>query len=54
MRKIDACDVYSYKDAESFADGKYEELYDYEDDYDDEDEACVICTPAGLMVQFVL
>ncbi|MCR4656704.1 MAG: hypothetical protein K5770_10810 [Lachnospiraceae bacterium] len=38
-KKYDAYDVYSYKDAQSFADDKYEEFYDYEDDYDDEDEA---------------
>ncbi len=37
-KKYDPYDVYSYKDAESFADDKFEEFYDYEDDYDDEDE----------------
>ena len=35
----DTYDVHSYKDATSFADDKCEEFYDYEDDYDDEDEA---------------
>ncbi len=38
-KKYDTYNVYSYKDAQSFADDKYEEFYDYEDDYEDEDEA---------------
>ena len=38
-KKYDIYDVYSYKDAQSFADDRYEEFFDYEDDYEDEDEA---------------
>ncbi len=38
-KKYDQYDVYSYSNAQSFADDKYEEFYDYEDDYEDEDEA---------------
>ena len=33
-KKNDPYDVYDYKSAQDFADDKYEEFYDYEDDYD--------------------
>ena len=35
----DPYDVDKYNSAQEFADDKYEEFYDYEDDFDDEDEA---------------
>ena len=38
-KKYDRYDVYDYKDAESFADDKYEDFFEEEDDYEDEDEA---------------
>ena len=38
-KKKDPYDVYSYDSAQAFADDKYEEFFDNEDDYEDEDEA---------------
>ncbi len=37
--RADTYDVHSYSDPQSFADDKWEEFYDYEDDSEDEDEA---------------
>ncbi len=38
-KTYDAYDVYDYDSAQDFADDRYEEFFDYEDYYEDEDEA---------------